>query len=221
MPEPIEINGILGDLYGRNNFGGGLYRMVWGQSEAMQVRGPEGRYTEMLVGHNKPCWLLQRWCDPSMFWTPDLYYAMSADESGLSLTGEYPQFGRYDTIITFLEHEVIDDELVITTIPLNVEILRLLIPVLQKASELTAEEMRRTAAALDAKKNAEKCEAIAERLEENMFAFYNPVSFAGHRSNVNSAFQQVVEKKKKQIEAEWAKRRIFERRPSGSRGMFQ
>ena len=47
IPEPTEINQALAQLYGYNRFGDPLYRLVWGQSETMQVRG----LGQALYGH--------------------------------------------------------------------------------------------------------------------------------------------------------------------------
>lgn len=216
IPEPTEINEALANIFGRNDFGGGLYRMVWGQTETLTVRGPDGKYIDMLVGHNKPAWLLQRWCAPRMFWTPELYYAMSSDESGLSLTGEYPQFGRYDTVIMFIENKIVEGELVIETIPLSFEILESLIPVLQNASEMTAEEMRECEEKMEAEENARKVDLIAERMAEARYAFTSPTNLSGR-----TAYEKAVEEKKKRIAAEWDKRNVLVSRPKPMYGFYQ
>jgi len=221
IPEPTEINDALAGIFGRNPFGGGMYRFVWGQTETLQVRGLDGRYRDMLVGHNKPAWLLQRWCAPEMFWTPELYYKMSCDEQGLSLTGEYPQFGRYDTLITFIEQKVIDGELVIETIPLSFEIVSSLIPVLEAATQMTMEEMLVAQEQMEAYENAQKVLAIADRLEEALPAYYNPVSYAGQTNRTGSAFTRDVERRKKQIARVWNKKRVAETRPEPMRGFYQ
>ena len=221
IPEPKEINRAIAQLYGYNRFGDPLYRLVWGQSETMQVRGLDKRYTDMLVGHNQACWLLQRWCAPEMFWTPELYYEMSCDEDGLSLTGEYPQFGRYDTIITFIERRIVDDELVIETIPLSYQILEGLIPVLQASEQMTMAQMEECNRALEARENADKVALIADRLEAEMPAYYGPVSYAGQANHTGSAYLRDLERKKQQIAAEWNKRRVAERRPEPRRGIYQ
>jgi hypothetical protein len=221
IPEPKEINDALAGMFGYNRFGEGLFRVVWGQTEATKVCLHDGKYTEMLFGHNKPCWLLQRWCAPEMFWTPELYYAMSCDEDGLSLTGEYPQFGRYDTLITFIEQRIVDGEMVIETIPLSYQILESLIPVLQSAEQMTLAQVQENAEAMEAVENAAKIELIANRLEDAAPAFRDAVSYAGQRNRTGSDFTRRVEKKKKQIAVEWEKRKIFERRPKPMRGFFQ
>jgi hypothetical protein len=221
IPEPREINDAIAGIYGRNPFGGGLFRFVWGQSETISVRGNEGKYRDMLVGHNKPAWLLQRWCAPELFWTPELYYKMSCDDSGLSLTGEYPQFGQYHTIITFIENKIVDGELVIETIPLSFEIVESLIPVLDAVIHMTQAEMLAAAEQMEARENAEKVLAIVDRLEEAIPAFYGAVSYAGQTNRTGSAFTREVEKKKKQIERVWNKKRVAERRPKPMRGFYQ
>jgi hypothetical protein len=221
IPAPAEINEALANIYGRNRYGGGLYRFVWGQTETLSVRGNEGRYRPMLVGHNKPAWLLQRWCAPEMFWTPELYYQMSCDESGLSLTGEYPQFGRYDTIITFLEQKIVNGELVIETIPLSFQIVESLIPVLESATHMTRDQMLLAAEQMEARENADKVSAIADRLEEAIPAFYNPVSYTGQTNRTGSAFTREVEKRKKQIAHVWSKKKVAEHRPKPMRGFYQ
>jgi hypothetical protein len=221
IPEPTEINEALAGIYGRNPFGGGLYRVVWGQTEVMHVRGMDKRYTEMLVGHDKPIWLLQRWCSPEMFWTPELYYEMSADDDGLSLTGEYPQFGRYDTLVSFMSRRIEDDELIIETIPLSFEILESLIPVLEQATQMTMAELEECRRQMEARENAEKVDLIAERLEEALPSRYTSISYLGQMNRTGSEWSRRVERKKKQIAENWEARRLFERRPQPRRGFFQ
>ena len=221
IPEPTEINEALAGIYGRNPFGGGLYRVVWGQTEVMHVRGMDKRYTEMLVGHDKPIWLLQRWCSPEMFWTPELYYEMSADDDGLSLTGEYPQFGRYDTLVSFMSRRIEGDELIIETIPLSFEILESLIPVLEQATQMTMAELEECRRQMEARENAEKVDLIAERLEEALPSRYTSISYLGQMNRTGSEWSRRVERKKKQIAENWEARRLFERRPQPRRGFFQ
>lgn len=221
IPEPTEINEALAGIYGRNPFGGGLYRVVWGQTETMDVRGMDGRYTKMLVGHDKPIWLLQRWCSPEMFWTPELYYQMSADDDGLSLTGEYPQFGRYDTLVSFMSRRIEGDELIIETIPLSFEILESLIPVLEQATQMTMAELDACRSEMEARENAEKVALIADRLEESLPARYSAISFSGQMNRSGSEWTRRVEAKKRQISANWEKRKLFERRPQPRRGFYQ
>jgi hypothetical protein len=221
IPEPTEINEALAGIYGRNPFGGGLYRVVWGQTEVMHVRGMDKRYTEMLVGHDKPIWLLQRWCSPEMFWTPELYYEMSADDDGLSLTGEYPQFGRYDTFVSFMSRRIEGDELIIETIPLSFEILESLIPVLEQATQLTMAELEQTRSEMEARENAAKVELIANRLEEALPQRYSAISFSGQTNRTGSEWSRRVERKRKEIAANWKKRKLFERRPRPMLGFYQ
>lgn len=221
IPEPKEINDALAGIFGYNKFGSGLFRMVWGQSEVLQVNLREGKYTDMLVGHNQPAWLLQRWCAPEMFWTPELYYAMSSDESGLSLTGEYPQFGRYDTLVTFIERRMVGDELVVETIPLSFQILESLIPVLQSAEQMTLEQMEENRQAFEAAENAEKVAHITDKLEDAAPAFRDSVSYAGQSNRTGSAYTRQLEAKRKLIAAEWERQRFVERRPTPRRGFFQ
>jgi hypothetical protein len=198
-----------------------MFRMVWGQTETLRVRGAQRRYTDMLVGHNQPCWLLQRWIPPEMFGTPEEYYAMSADEDGLSLTGEYPQFGWYDTVVTFIEKRIDGDQLIIETIPLSYQILESLIPVLKAAQEMTEEEREMNRRAIEARENADTIELITDRLEEAMPAFFGPISYAGQHNHTGSAFVRDVEERKKRIAAEWERLGVTSVGYKPKRGLYQ
>jgi hypothetical protein len=221
IPPPAEFNAALASMFGHNRFGGALYRMVWGQTEVMKVRGLDRRYTEKLVGHNEPCWCLQRWCAPEMFWTPELYYAMSCDEDGLSLTGEYPQFGYYDTVIKFIEKRIVDRELTIETIPLSMNLFESLIPVLEAAEQLTMAQLAECDQQMEARENAEKIADIMDRMEAGQPAFLTPVSFAGQTNRSGSVYTRQVEEKRVAIEREWKRRGVAKNRPKPRRGFYQ
>lgn len=186
-----------------NCFGEPLFRIIWGQTETMQVASEYG-YEHKLIGHNQPCWILQKWMPPEAYGTPDTYYALTADQlTGLPLLGEYPEFGRYETLVTFSSkrYDPMTNELIIDTIPLDWEIIERAIPALLASQEMTYWEVRAAQEAEEAYENACVVSEISDRLHDQLPTFYGPTSHAqiGNRT-------ALIDRKMAQIDREWRKR---------------
>jgi hypothetical protein len=216
LPPPEDINERMGAIFGLNYFAEPMFRFVWGQTETRNIRGASGNYISMLVGHNKPAWLLQRWCAPEMYWTPELYYKLTADRTGRAVLGEYPEFGFYETLVTFIEQHVENGVLKIETIELTWDLVEKLLPVLMASQKLSEAEKISINEATEAAENAEKVSRIADRMYDALPSFYGPTSFAGKEMRTS-----LLDRKMDAIRAEWARRKIFEKRPPGQFGLSQ
>jgi len=213
---PWEFQELLTSIFGVNPFGDPLFRIIWGQTETMDVASPHGTgYFKRYIGHGQPCWIIQRWRPPEIFGTPDLYYQLMADPtSGLPLAGEYPQFGMYETVTPLMTRSLNAEtgELEVKTIPLDWEIIERAIPLLQKAEQMTEAERQAALDAIEAAENAAIVAKIAERLYEELPTFYGPVSHAQRRMKRGEMQQreEAIERKWKQFG-----------RPKPRRGFFQ
>jgi len=212
---PAEFQQHLTDIFGVNCFGDAIFRIVWAQTESVKVATPRGM-EDRLVGHNQPCWLLQRWMAPELYGTPELYYWLNSDPAtGLPINGEYPELGRYETIITFL-HRSIDSggALVIETIPLDWEVIERAIPVLLASNEMTYWQQKAAIESQEAWENAQLVQQIADRLHDDLPTFYGPVSYAGQGNRT-----ALIDRKKAEIESKW--KQMGGKRYRPQRGFFQ
>lgn len=211
---PEFFQDLITTRFGRNQFGGPNFKIVWGQTETYEMATPYG-YRPKLMGNNDPCWMLVRWTPPEMYGTPEVYYALTADaETGLAMLGEYPEFGRYEILTKFLRREYNPDtqQLEIHTIPLDWNLIESLIPVMLASQEMTYWEQRAAIEQEEAEENARQVDMIASRLYDDLPMFYGPMSYAGQRNRT-----ALIDRKSEQIEKVW--RRFNHHRPR--RGFFQ
>ena len=212
---PEGVTRFLTDVFGVNRFGEPLFRIIWGQTETMQVAGRWG-YEDKLIGHNQPCWILQRWMPPELYGTPEMYYTLTADPgTGLAMLGEYPEQGRYETIVMLQEkrYDSSTGQLIIETIPLNEEIVERLMYVCIAAQEMTAWERKAAQDAQEAYDNTQAVAKISDRLFDSLPSFYGPTSYANMRNRTS-----LIDRKASEIEQQW-KQMNLRRQPV--RGMFQ
>lgn len=214
---PEMFQDLITTRFGVNRYGGPNFRLIWGQTDTYDIATHHG-YMPRLHGNNQPCWILQRWVAPEMYGTPEVYYALTADkETGLAMLGEYPEFGRYETVTQFMRREYNEQtqRLDIHTIPLDWTIIERLIPVMLKAQEITYWEQRAAVEQEEAEENARQVDMIASRLYDDLPSFYGPVSYAGQRTRT-----ALIDRKKAQIEQEWRRReRMLRHQPR--RGFYQ
>lgn len=198
-----------------NRFGDPLFRIIWGQTETMQIAGKWG-YEEKLVGNNQPCWILQRWMPPETYGTPEMYYTLTADpETGLAMLGEYPELGRYETVVILQEkkYDPTTRQLHIETLPMNTDIVERLMGVCMASQEMTYWERKAAKEAEEAYENAQIVSEIADRLYDSLPGFYGPVSYAGLQNRT-----ALIDRKAAEIEQRW-KQMDLRRQPM--RGIFQ
>lgn len=208
----------LADLGGYNYLGEPVFRMVWAQAVRMETPGQTIYVEEPVPGMNQPCWALQKWLPPEAYGTPELYELLFKDEeTGLLLTGPYPEFGRYETIIVF-KHAHFDEALkriIIETIPLDWDVLELALPMLLRCQEMTASQIAvMKAAEKDALEKA-KLQQMEDRLYDALPSFYGPVSFGGQRMRTS-----LIERETAKVERQW---RLLPKhlRKAPPRGFFQ
>ena len=197
---PAEYQDYLTQLFGVNRFGKPMFKIAWGQSDAMDYATPRG-YSQMLTGHNQPCWMIQRWRPPELFGTPAIYYALNADaETGLCMLGEYPHFGLYETLVMLMRKRYDPDthELAIDTLPLEWDLIEKVIPVLEVAERMTESERREAVKAVERAENDAMVADIEDRMLDSLPRFYDATSHAS-RLNKTSLLQQ----KKDRIERVW------------------
>lgn len=214
---PAEFQRVLTDLFGVNHYGDPLFKIAWGQTETYDYATAHG-YSQKLVGHNQPGWMMMRWRPPEIYGTPELYYQATADPAtGLAMLGEYPQFGRYECLV-ILTHRTFDPvthEVFVSTLPLDWDLIDKVIPALEAAERMTAAEVEEAYKAIETAEHNAKVNEIEARMRSALPTFYGPTSHA-QRRNKNSLIQQ----KKDQIEREW-KRRGLDKRVTPARGFYQ
>lgn len=216
---PLEcVQGWLTAIFGVNYMGDPMFRIVWGQTDTFQVAGLHG-YTEHYCGHGQPCWVIQMWRPPEMYGTPEIYYALTTDkETGLAMMGEYPDAGRYETIVPLMSKRIDPDSkrLIIETLPLDWELIERCMPVLQQALEMSYWQRKE---AIQAAKDFEEHERLmmaVEGMADAMPSFLGPVSYDGQMNRT-----ALIDREMAKIEHEW--RRLgfdkLKRRPRT--GFFQ
>lgn len=215
---PDEFQGHLTAIFGVNQFGDPNFRIIWGQTETMDVADSFGRgYVKRFIGHGQPCWIIQRWRPAEIVGEPDAYYRLMCDpETGLALAGEYPEFGSYETVTPLMSRQYNErtKELEIKPFPLDWEIIERAIPVLMQAEALTEEEKQAALEAAEAKENAQLVQYIADRLYDSLPAFYGPTS---HAARMNKT--ALIDRKMAEIEQIWKRLGAAKHKPA--RGFYQ
>ena len=213
---PAEIQAYITAIFGVNHFGGPNFRIIWGQTETMDVLSSDGRsYVRKYIGHGEPCWIIQRWRPPELFGTPESYYQATADpETGLALLGEFPEFGMYETVtpLKHVEYNADTKELEIKTIPMDWEVIERAIPLLEAAENMTEAEKQAALDERERRENAETVAYIADRLYDELPTFYGPTSHAAISNRT-----ALITRKMDELDKIW--RRLGIRRPS--RGFYQ
>jgi len=215
---PPEFQSCLTDIFGVNVFGEPNFKILWGQTETYDYATLSGGYDKRLYGHGKPCWLIAQWMPPEKYFTPELYYFMMADpDSGLALLGEYPQFGRYEPVVTFLLERFNEETnaLEIETVPLDWDILEKAMPVILAAQELTYWQLKEAQEEQERQENSAIVSQIADELYDRMPTFYGPTSYAQQRNRT-----PLLRQKEEEILRVWQRERVSRRRQP-KRGFFQ
>jgi hypothetical protein len=213
---PPDFQQYITDIFGVNRFGGPLFRFIWGQSETEHRLTIHGTYEPKLIGHNQPCWILQMWEGPEIFGTPDyFYYANRDQETGLPLM-EYPEFGRYQDLATFLfrNFDAKTKDLRIETITLDWVIIDRAMPLMIQALDMSEYHKQLAREQQEAWENMKLVEQIADRLHDDLPTFYGPVSYAGQRNRT-----ALIDRKRAEIERKWKQMGAGKRQPQ--RGFFQ
>ena len=196
---PQEFQDAINERFGLNRFGGPRYRLAWGETETHRVQGRWG-YEERLLCPNIPCWNILRWRAPECYGTPRLYDLINRDrETGLCLLGEYPYEGGWEIVQPLIAREFsFAGGLRIDPLPLDAFIVDSLLPLLEMAESMSAEEIAASEEFIAQAENKAQVEAIADRLMEEYPTRFGPVSYG--RGGCKTA---VIDRKMHQISQVW------------------
>lgn len=177
-------------------YGDGSYRAggTWSVGEAYR-----SGYRDLLRGSNEPCWTLGMWHDAIEYGSPESYYVQNLDEeTGLQQMGGYPYAGRVEVLFNLRWHERVGNRLEFHTMPLSTWTFDLVVPIIVKALELSAE--KRIAACEEARRldEEEKEHAIERKLRDNATPFTGAVSYG--RQGIRST---AIDKKMIELQREW------------------
>ena len=212
---PPEFQQHLTDIFGVNRFGDPLFRFIWGQTESEVMLNSLGYYEERLVGANSPCWILQQWHPPEEYGPPEVFYYLYTDlDCGLPVM-EYPEFGRYHDLVSFLgkNYNAETKELEITTIPLDWVLIDRAIPLMIKSLELSDAMKKSISDEARIAEETAQVQLIADMLADRLPTFYGPTSYAKQDNRT-----ALLDRKKAEIEQEWKRRNL---REQPMRGFWQ
>jgi hypothetical protein len=180
---PPEFNQLLEDIFGVDDFGEPLYRVVWGQTQTLRVSKPEGGYTDQTVGGGLASWLLQRKVHPAKWGGPKLFKLVNKDPANGQTLFPYPEYGQYETIQN------------IGNAPLDYELIHATVPFLEAISKLSQMQ-------LDAWKERKRVadeqadvEMITDRLMDALPTRYGPTSYGrgGCRTSILDKRMDVIQ----------------------------
>lgn len=196
---PPEFQEAIDERFGLNRFGGPRYRLAWSETETHTVQGPWG-YTERMLCPNIPCWVILRWRAPETFGTPRLYELINRDpETHLCILGEYPYEGKWEIVQPLYSKEFsFEGGLKIDHFPLSWLIIENILPILEMAEEMSAEELAAVTEANEAAENKVQVEEITNRLMEEYPTRFGPVSYG--RGGCKTS---VIDRKMHEISKVW------------------
>jgi hypothetical protein len=144
---PREYSDFLVRIGGLNVHGQPQFRLVWGQSSTKNIWGQMdggscGKHEVLRYG-GVAAWHLEEWKPPAYFGSPEDWYAKSWDaNTGLHTQGDYPFRGDYICQIQLYTRRFEGDKMIIDALPLNYEILELLVPAIFESRSLTYSEVK-------------------------------------------------------------------------------
>jgi hypothetical protein len=142
---------------------------------------------------------LKQWYSPEEFGTPEMWYLTNIEpESGLQLLGEFPYRGMYMTLQTLCWTRLVNGELKVEYMPLNAEIVDLLIPLAIEAKKASFTRRKIAAEALAEKEEKELESEIEARRNNSRLAFRGPVSFSRQGCRTS-----LVDKKAHELNQMW------------------
>jgi hypothetical protein len=103
--------------YGTNLYGDPLFRIVWSETRTHLSGGQWTEYSDKESKHllrevaeyrrvptygSLQRWVLEKWCPPEMYGSPELWELENRDEkTGLLILGPFPNSGEYEHVHTF------------------------------------------------------------------------------------------------------------------------
>jgi hypothetical protein len=232
---PAEFQSRLTRMFGKNQFGEPLIKVVWGQSQFIRMGNEyRGCHGESRVGYRNisagnACWQIMRWKAPINYGSPDVYYAntyMSIaqrftddgmpfdDAEGFYVTGEYPWRGRYETMYALQKQEYVHGRLVVEHLPLTHYLIDTIIPMVLAFQRLTKEEQEAARTAARIAEEKKENETIAEAFAENLPRWWGPVSYS--RQGIRTS---LLDRKMHAIQQVWNRMAKQGQKPKFSRGM--
>jgi hypothetical protein len=214
---PPEFQDRLTRLFGKNEFGDPLFKIVWGQTQLIRMgnvwRDAFGNerveYRDRYQCHGQPCWVIMRWKPPSDYGSPEIYYLTTHDSlTNLYITGEYPWRGRYEVVQPLVFREVIDGKMHVEHLPLTHYLIDVLIPMMRQFQALSYEEQQAAKMACKAAEDARTTQEVSEAMMANMPSYWGPVSFA--RGGCKTS---LLAKKEEQITAALNRVKVRGRQP--------
>jgi hypothetical protein len=222
---PPEFQERLTRMFGLNEFGDPLYRIMWAQNSFHLLGGPYFAengwerigYREKYLATPYPCWQIERWMAPVKYGSPRMWYGTNyVPEWEISIMGPYPWRGRYEVLYQLFRKQFAGRELKIIILPLSHTLIDKVIPCLIEAQKLSDAERVIAQKAAKEYEDRQLVNEIADRMA-NDSPWYGPVSFAkqGIRTNLLDRMMEKVQKRWSNILAGYTAP------PPYQRGMFQ
>jgi len=190
---------------GLNRYGKPNFLLVWGPSwkdrrgGTWNANGKYFRGYKEVVEEKRPTWILKQWYAPEEFGTPEMWYLTNIEpESGLQLLGEFPYRGMYMTLQTLCWARLVNGELKVEYMPLNSEIVDMLVPLAIEAKKASFTRRKIAAEALAAKEEKDLESEIEARRNNARLAFRGPVSFSRQGCRTS-----LVDKKAHELNQMW------------------
>lgn len=204
---PEEFQSRLTYLGGLNKYDLPNFRLVWAQYETFTAGGIWSvdeqyfkGYRQLLLGSGEPCWTLLQWHPAEEYGSPESYYMQNLDEeTGLQILGEYPYSGRYEVLNNLRWTELVDNKLVLHTVPLTSHTFDSIIPMIIAAKDLSIEKRKAIFEEAKAREEAEKLGQIEKHLHDKALPFTGAISYG--RQGIRST---VIDQKALELQRMWS-----------------
>jgi hypothetical protein len=179
--------------YGEGSFRSGG---AWSVDEAF-FQG----YRDILRASGEPCWALGQFHEAIEYGTPESYYVQNYDDAtGLQLLGGYPYSGRYELLYNLRWHDRVGDKLEFHTMPLTSWVFEMVIPIIVKAKEISAEKRKQADIEARRKVEDEKLLRVERTMRANALPFSDSVSYT--RQGIRST---LIDQKYRAMQRDWNK----------------
>jgi len=221
---PAEFQDRVTRMFGRNEFGDPLFKIVWGQAEFHRMgnvwRDKAGNerwgYRERYLCHGNPCWVILRWKTPKEYGSPRAFYSNTFDQvSGLYIMGEYPWRGRYEVFQPLMRTEYIAGKMVVEHFPLSHILIDRILPMMIAAQSMSLWERKAARDLVKQQEEKQLTEEIADRMANTLPAWFGPVSFSRQGCRTS-----LIDRKMEQLKSQWD-RMSRSRRLQFQKGFFQ
>lgn len=184
---PKEIQDYLTAVGGTNIYGQPNFRFVWAQTRTTRAvsTGDRGKLApkvrEILKYDDEPVWHLEKWCDPSMYGTPETWMTENRQpETNEPMLGPYPFQGEYESCHKYNS--------------LSYRIVTNIVPMIKKAREMDYQERLSRIKAEQEKKDKAMFAEMDDKFDDMAPAFANATSFHGQK-NCASYIDRTLRKK--------------------------